>query len=95
MFINIVYKSENKEAIKYIIINEYNKEKDINYIKSQNKSYIIQKKEEQYIFNFSYKPISPSVQCIALILETNTKIDYLLTKIDIGGGFYELIQLKI
>ena len=94
LFINIVYKSENKEAIKYIIINEYNKEKDINYIKSQNKSYIIQKIEEQYIFNFSYKPISPSVKCIALILETNTKIDYLLTKIDIGGGFYELNSIK-
>ena len=94
LFIQIAYKSENKDALKYIIINEYNKENDINYIKSSNESYIIKNIEKQFILNFSYKPISPSVKCIALILETNYKIDYLITKIDIGGGYYELNSIK-
>ena len=89
LFIKFIFNSENNDPIKYITINEYAKRDDLSYTKSTNQTFYIIKKGNESMIELTYSPIYPYSKYIAFILEANSKFDYLITQVDIGGGYYE------
>ena len=96
IFIEFIFKKEYNEHFKYITINEYENKNIVTYIESTKQSFEIKLKENESNINFSYKPSNSLTKYIALILEVNCDIDYLKTKVVVGGGYYEFNKyLKI
>ena len=89
LFIKLIFNTNNKDSIKYITVNEYEKRNDLLAIKSTNKTFDIIKKENESLVELIYKPMSPYCKYIVCRIESNSKLDYLITQIDIGGGYYE------
>ena len=94
LFIEFTFNAENKDSIKYITINEYEKRKDLLPIKSTNLTFEIIKNGNESVIKLIYKPISFYSKYLAFILEANSDFDYLITKVDIGGGYYEFYRDK-
>ena len=90
LFMQFTYKKEYKKPFKYITINEYENKNNVNFIKSSELSYKINLNQSESYINLSYKPSHSLTKYIAFILEANCDIDYLETKIIVGGGYYGL-----
>ena len=89
LFIKFIFKNENIAPFDYITINEYKENNNLTYIKSTKKLIDIQKSQNESIIELSYKPESLLCKYITLFIKTNSNIDYLISKVDIGGGYYE------
>ena len=90
LFIQINFKKEYNESFKYITINEYENKNNVAFVKSTEHSYEIKLNQSESYINLSYNPSHSLTKYIAFILEANCDIDYLETKIIVGGGYYEL-----
>ena len=86
-------RDEDIEPFKYLLINEYEDKNIATFIESTNQSYEIKSEENgyktDYKINISYIPSNPLTKYIAFIFEANCDIDYLSTKVNVGGGCYE------
>ena len=91
LFMQFNFKKEYTDPFKYITINEYENKNNVKFIKSSEHSYEIKlNQNESNIINLTYKPSCSLSKYIAFIVEANCDIDYLETKIVVGGGCYEL-----
>ena len=89
LFIKFSFNTDNKDSIKFISVNEYGKRNDLLTNKSTNLTFDIINKENETLIELIYMPISPYCKYISFILESNSNFDYLITQVDIGGGYYE------
>ena len=88
------YKNSNKDInpFDYITINEYDKKDNIAYIKSTKQKIDTKIINDESNIEFSYTPFDSTSKYIAFILEANCALDYLVTNITVGGGYYDFYK---
>ena len=95
LFINFFFVNKTaKTLFRYIKINEYENRNDKSYIVSTNQTFKIKNNGNESFIELYYKSRHPLTKIISIILETNCILDYLVTKVDIGGGYYEFYKNK-
>ena len=95
LFINFFFVNKTaKTLFRYIKINEYENRNDKSYIVSTNQTFKIKNNGNESFIDLYYKPKYHSTKYIAIILETNCVLDYLVIKAGIGGGYYEFYKNK-
>ena len=96
IFINFFFDFNKTKPFQYITINEYENRKNKTYTQSSNQTFEIKKSsnENESFISLSYKPINPSTKYIAVVLEPSAFFNYLVTKVNIGGGYYEFDKNK-
>ena len=92
LFIKFIFNSQNKEAIKYITVNEYKKRNDLLPIKSTNQTFDIINKGNESVIKLNYIPKNSYSKYVAFLIEANSYFDYLTTQVDIEGQYYEFIE---
>ena len=94
IFVEITLEDQNVELFDSIYIHEYEKENNLTYIKSTKQKFEKIKIENEFKINIDYKSICPYTKYVGLMIESKYSINYLVIKIDIGGGYYEFNKNK-
>ena len=96
IFINFFFDFNKTKPFQYITINEYENRKNKIYTQSSNQTFEMKKSsnENESLISLSYKPINPRTKYIAVVLEPSAFFNYLVTKVNIGGGYYEFDKNK-
>ena len=91
IFVNLSYDNKYISPINYINISEYENRKNISFIKSTIHEVKINKiNNNECNIEFSYIPSLSKTKLVAFKFESNTNMDFLKARINIGGEYVEI-----
>ena len=91
IFLTLTYNNKYSSPFNYANISEYASKKNISFLKSIMHEIKINKiNNNEYNLELAYTPSCSQSKLIAFKFESNINIEHLITRLNLGGGYYEI-----